>query len=533
MKWSFCFSLPLLLVMSACQNSSSSSHRPTKQELRLNIHSEPPTLDLRKATDTTSIAIIKMCFEGLVRLDENNTPVPGVAERFENSDDFKTFMFYLRDAKWSDGKPITAYDFEATWKTMLSPAFPCEFANDLFILKNGQAAKLNRCPVDAVGVKAVDEKTLIVELDHSVPYFLQLAATHAFFAVPNHVAVAHSDWADNSGEKFVCNGPFKMKEWRHYNFIEVQKNAQYWDQDSVRLEKISLALIEDENTELTMFENGELDWAGSPMSTLPIDALATLKKTGNVTTYPMSGVYYYIFNTKEFPFNNVHIRRAFALSINRKAIIDNITQSDQVPAMAMIPPTMWKEDRGYFQDHDLKEARKEFDLGLKELNITLSQFPPITLSFNSASAHHKIAQAIQEQWHRTFGVKVRLENKEWKVFLDEMRHHKFQVARMGGIANFRDPLSFLELYKYLSSSNNHSQWTNPRFTQLLEKAELTVDQQERTALLLEAEKILIEEMPIAPIYFYTGSYMKKPYVKNVHLSDLADVDFKTAYVEIK
>ncbi len=533
MKRFLYFSIAALLTTSACQNSSSSSKRPTRQELRLNIHSEPPTLDLRKATDTTSIAILRMCFEGLVRLDENNTPIPGIAERFEQSDDYKTFTFYLRDAHWSDGHPITAYDFETTWKTILSPAFPCEFANDLFILKNGQAAKLNRCSLDAIGVKAIDAHTLIVQLDHSVPYFLQLAATHSFFAVPEHITSLHPDWADNSGEKFVCNGPFQMKEWRHYNFIEVQKNAQYWDKEKVRLEKISLVLIEDENTELTMFENGELDWAGSPMSTLPIDALSTLKKTGNVTTYPMLGVYYYIFNTKEFPFNNVHIRRAFALSINRKTIIDNITQSDQVPAMAMIPPTMWKEDRSYFQDHDLKEARREFDLGLKELNINLSQFPPITLSFNSTSAHHKIAQAIQEQWQRTFGIRVRLENKEWKVFLDELRHNKFQVARMGGIANFRDPISFLELYKYRSSSNNYSQWNNSHFTQLLEKADLTVDQAERTAFLMEAEKLLIEEMPIAPIYFYTGSYMKKPYVKNVQLSDLADIDFKTAYLEIK
>ncbi len=194
---------------------------------------------------------------------------------------------------------------------------------------------------------------------------------------------------------------------------------------------------------------------------------------------------------------------------------------------------MWKEDRHYFQDNDLKEARREFELGLKELNITAAQFPPVTLMFNTASAHHKIAQAIQEQWHRTFGIRVRLENKEWKVFLDEMRHHKFQVARLGGIANYRDPTSFLEQYKYLTSSNNHSQWTNPRFTELIEEAELTADLDKRTALLKEAEKIMMEEMPIAPIYYYTGSYLKKPYVKNVYLSDLSDVDFKNAYLELQ
>lgn len=533
MKWSIALPLSMLLMASACQKANNTHSKPTKQELRLNIHSEPPSLDLRKATDVTSISIIKMCFEGLVRLDENNTPVPAIAERFEHSDDFKTFTFYLRESTWSDGHPLTAHDFEKAWKTMLSPTFPCEFANDLYVLKNGQAAKLGRCSIDMVGVNAIDDRTLLVQLDHPIPYFLQLAATHPFFCVPDHIASQHPDWAENSGERFVCNGPFALKEWRHHNVIQVQKNPMYWDKDKVVLEKITLSLIEDENTELTMFENNELDWAGSPLSSLPIDAMSSLKQKGEVTTYPMSGVYYYVFNTRQFPFNNVHIRRAFALSINRKSIIDNITQSEQVPAMAIVPPTMWKTERNYFQDNDLKEARREFELGLKELNITAAQLPPITLMFNTVSAHHKIAQAIQEQWHRTFGIRVRLENKEWKVYLDEMRHHKFQIARLGGIANFRDPISFLEQYKYLTSSNNHSQWTNTRFTELVEEAELTSDLDKRTALLMEAEKIMIEEMPIAPIYYYTGSYLKKPYVKDVHLSDLSDVDFKAAYLELQ
>ncbi len=533
MQWPVYFSLSLLMVTSSCQINDPSSYKPSKQELRLNIHSEPPSLDPRKATDTTSISVIKMCFEGLLRFDETGSPAPAIAESFEHSEDFTRFTFYLRQANWSDGEPVSAYDFETTWKTILDPSFPSEFASDLFVLKNGQAAKLGRCSIDEVGVKAIDDHTLLVELDHSIPYFLNLAATHTFFAVPNHIVSNYPEWADDSTEKFVGNGPFQMKQWRHHNFIEVQKNPHYWDKDKVRLEKILLTEVEDENTELTMFQNAELDWAGSPLSTLPIDAMPTLKQTGEVTTYPLSGVYYYIFNTKEFPFNNVHIRRAFTLSINRKAIIDNITQSGQIPAMAMIPPTMWKEQRHYFQDHDLKEARREFDLGLQELNINISQFPPITLSYNSSNAHHKIAQAIQEQWHRTFGILVRLENKEWKVFLDELAHHKFQVARMGGIASFKDPTTFLDFYRYLSSSNNHSQWSNPRFTELLEESEKTFDQQKRTALLMEAEKLLIDEMPIAPIYFYTGSYMRKPYVKNVYISDMSDISLKTAYVETK
>lgn len=530
MKLSVFFSLPLMLVFAACQTNHS-NQKPSKQELRLNIHSEPPTLDPRKATDTVSMGVIRMCFEGLLRFDEQQNLVSAVAERYEHSDDYTTFTFYLRDAKWSDGQPITASDFATTWKTMLTPDFPCEFASDFFLLKNGQAAKLGKCSVDQIGVTALDEKTLRIELDHSVPYFLGILATHSFLAVPEHIVSKHSDWADNSTEKFVGNGPFRMKKWRHQNDIIVEKNPYYWDHENVKLEKIHLCVVEDENTELTMFENGELDWAGSPLSTLPLDAMATLKQKGEMTTYPMAGVYYYVFNTKEFPFNNVHIRRAFSLCINRKAIIDNITQSGQSPAMAIVPPTMWKQERRYFEDHDLKEARREFDLGLQELNITVSQFPVITLSYNTSNAHHKIAQAIQEQWYRTFGIKVRLDNMEWKVFLDQLRHHKFQIARLGGVASFNDPATFLDFYRYLSSSNNHPQWSHPRFSELMEESEKIFDPEQRNAILMQAEKILMDEMPIAPIYFYTGSYLKKPYVKNVHISDLSDAEFRNAYVE--
>ncbi|MBI3236237.1 MAG: peptide ABC transporter substrate-binding protein [Chlamydiales bacterium] len=526
-------SLILLFAQLASSCQSGASYKPKEQHLRLNIHSEPPTLDLRKATDTTSISVIHLCFEGLLSLDENNNPIPALADRYEHSDDFKTYTFYLRDAKWSDGMPITAYDFEKTWKTVLSPSFPSEFASDLFILKNGEAAKCNKCSIDDVGVKALDAKTLLVELDHSAPYFLQLATIHCFFAAPSHITDLNPNWTSHSGKDFVCSGPFILTSWRHQDLIELEKNPNYWDREVVCLEKISLTIVEDENTELTMFQNGELDWVGSPVSTLPMDALANLKKHEEVVTYPMSGVYYYVFNTKEFPFNNVHIRRAFSLSINRQAIVDNILQSGQIPAMALIPPTLWKEKRAYFLDYDLKEARKEFDLGLKELNVTASQLPPITLSFNTATGHHKIAQAIQEIWQRVFGVSVRLENKEWKVFLDEIRHHNFQVARMGGIASYRDPLTFLEYYKYLGSVNNNCQWKNVEFTRLIEESEKATDPQERKSLLMQAEKILIDEMPIAPIYFYTGSYIKKPYVKNVKISDLHEMGLKTAYLETR
>ena len=519
-----------LIAAAGCQKKSDTS-RLGKQELHLNLHGEPPCLDPRRSNDGASLPIVKMCFEGLMSKNPGGELKEAIAERYSISDDKKTYTFFLRDALWSDGQPVTAFDFEQTWKTMMDPAFPCDFANDLYVLKNAEAAKMKKCPVSEIGVHAPDAHTLVVELEHPTPYFLELTATHTFYPTPTHITNAHDNWAQNSGELFVCNGPFRINEWRHNNFIIVVKNENYWDKESVKLDKINFAMIEDENTELTMFENGELDWTGSPLSNLPIDAMISLCKKGLVNTYPFAGVYYYVFNTKCPPFDNVNMRKAFALAINRKEIIENITQSGQTPATSMIPPTMWKDPREFFQDADVIEAQRYFQMALQELNITKEQLPKICLSYNTLSSHHKIAQAIQEQWFKAFGIRVELENKEWKVFLDELKGHQFQIARLGGVANFNDPMAFLHLYKYLSGSVNHSQWTNVDFTELLEKAENTPDPEERLALLKKAEEIFINEMPIAPIYFYTGSYMKKPYVQGIVLSELNDMDFKNAYVE--
>lgn len=522
-KW-----MVLLLVLISCHKQEN-AYRPSSQELRFNLHVEPPTLDPRKAVDTVSISILNLCFEGLMRTDAEGQLIFGAAEKMTVSEDKKIYTFTLRDAKWSDGKRVTAHDFERTWKTILDPLFPSELAMNLYILKNGKAAKAKRCSLDDVGVKALDEKTLQVELEYPIPYFLSVLATHCFFATPQHITNAFANWTQ---EHYVGNGPFFLQEWRHHHAMILQKNPQYWDRDNVRLEKVEFALVEDETTELTMFENGELDWAGFPFSNLPTEALDQLGKKGELQSYDIAGTYYYIFNTKQIPFSNVNIRRAFALAINREAIVANVTQMQQMPAMGLIPPVMWDYHEPYFHDHDVEEAKRLFALGLQELGMRREDLPELTLSYNTLVGHHKIAQAIQQQWKEIFDVKVRLENKEWKVFLDELSHHQFQIARMGGLAHINDPISFLDFYRYLSSSNNYPQWSNPLFSDLLEKADRTADADKRFTILKEAEKIMMQEMPIAPIYYYRGAYLKKPYVKGIHLSELNDLDLKWAYVEL-
>ncbi len=491
----------LLLLLASCERGRP-SNPPEEQALRMSIHTEPPTMDSRRATDTTSINLIHMCFEGLLREDG-----PGVASRFEASDDKMRYTFYLRDAKWSDGTPVTAFDFADTWTTILSPNFPSEFANELFVIKNGRAFKAGKAAKEDLGIKVIDDKTLEVNLEHPTTYFTQLVATSYFFPYKNDVG----------------NGPFKMVSWKHYDEMIMIKSETYWDKDKVKLQKLFFPIIQDETTELSMYESGELDWAGQPFSTIPLDSLQTILKTHTMQTIPLAGVYYYIFNTEKPPFNNVNMRKAFTLAINRQTIIDNILQGKQMMALSYIPPNLWKEkSKPAFSDHDIADAKKFFALGLKELG---GKLPTITLSYNTSEGHHKIAQAIQQQWKEAFGVDVQLENKEWKVFLSEINKHQYQVARLGGLAAYNDPVTFLD-----EANTDRTGWKNADYDKFIEMARQATDAKTREELLHQAETVLLEDMPLAPIYFYTSSYLEKPYVKGVVFTNTGQIDLKYAYI---
>ncbi len=508
--------LLLLVIPFSCQRGG--VKKPTKQVLHLNIHTEPPTLDPRKATDSVSIFIIKQCQEGLMQRGHDGKPRPGLAERYEISEDGLIYTFYLRETAWSDGSPLTAHDFERSWKTLLNPTFPSERAFELYLLKNGRAAKEGTVSLDVVGVKALDDTQLRIELEHPAPYFLSLITIHPFFPIP---------------EPFnpnISTGPFILKNWRHFDELTLVKNPSYWDAKRVKLEVVHLYIIGNDQTELNLYENGQLDWAGHPFTTLPPDAVPELKKHETIHLLPIDATYLYTFNTAVYPFNNIKFRRALSLAINRKEIVENIMQMGQLSSFSLIPPSMWEEAGDPYFEENTEQAQELFASALKELGTTLEELPPLTLSYNTSEGHHKIAQAIQQQWFQAFGLKVNLQNKEWKVFLDDLHHGNFHIARGGLSANIDDPISFLDTFCFPNSGRNSSSWGCPKYTQLIEQAEQTNDQHERLKILKQAEKLMISEMPIAPIYTYMGSFINKPYVKNVYISELGDMDIKYAYI---
>lgn len=520
--------LVLTILSTGCQgNGETTSHQ---EFARLNLSSEPPSLDPRTAMDQTSAVILKMLFEGLTRLTPEGTPEPALAEKITLSNDGLTYTFHLRDSRWWDGEPVTAYDFQESWASLLDPAFASDFAYKLFLIKNGRAVKEGKLPLTALGVKVLDEKTLEVTLDHPTPYFLELLSTFFYFAAPRHIFKTYPRWAVEAGAHYVGNGPFKLVSWKHHNEIVVEKNPTYWDAEHVRLKGISLSMVEDASTELSLFEKGELDWAGKPLSiSLPFDAIERLKKEGKLLTGPRAGVYMYLFNTLKQPFNSVSMRKALAYAIHRQAIIDNIVQTPEIAATSLIPPEIGFPFHSYFADGNLEEARQLFKEALEELHLTAEQLPLISLSYNTSEGHHKIAQAIQQQWFDAFGFRVALNNAEWKVYLDKINSGDYDMARLTWAAEVHDPLTFFEVFQ---QSHHHSGgWKNPSYDHLIEQSNLTSDPEERKRFLLKAEEILMEEMPFIPIYFNSMSYVKNPRLKGVAMTGLGNIDFRWAYFE--
>lgn len=515
------------------QQTTAPAATPTKSSepkvFRISIPSEPSTADPGIAEDSTSNMMITSLFSGLTRVTEDNKPSKEIAEDYSVSPDGLTYTFKLRDSKWSNGDPVTAHDFEFAWKRALDPKTASNYAYQLYYIKGGEAFNTGKGKAEDVGVKALDDKTLEVKLENPTPFFLELTAFMTYMPVNKKVVEANPKWAMEASTH-IGNGPYKLSEWAHKSKIVFEKNDQYWDKDNVKTDKIDVAMIEDENTSLSMFENGELDWAGAPYNSIPLDAMPALKEAGTIQIKPIATSYWYKFNTEQAPFTNAKIRKAFAYAINRQAIVDNVLMGGQLPAMGLLPPSMAVKPDGYFKDNDVETAKQLLAEGMKELGIT--SLPPITISHNTSEAHKKIAEAIQDQWKKGLGVDAKIENQEMKVYLETLHEGKFQIGRLGWIADFNDPINYMEVYRDKDGGNNDTRWENPKYKELITQAAKELDPEKRKQLFAEAEQIIMDEMPFAPIYYYTRSWVPGEKVAHgIYQDPLGNADMK--WVEMK
>lgn len=519
-----------ILLLTSCQTNQSLPHQ--EQKIRINIGIDPQTLDPRKARDLTSITLMHMFFEGLTRISKTGELEMGLAESVDISDNGLQYRFHLRNSLWSNGTFVTSFDFADSWRSILDPQFPTDIAYQLYVIKNARKARLGEMNLDQVGIETPDPQTLVVELEQPIPYFLQLVSMSSFFPVYQN---GDPNWAVNP-ETYICNGPFSLGSWKHSDQISAVKNLNYWQKEKVHLDEIDLFMMSSD-TEIQMFEEGKIDWAGSPLSTIPVDAVRDLKKSQKLHVSPFSATYFFRVNTadqileKKNPLSNALFRKALAFSLNRQGITEHVLQGGQIPAKSLVPPEMGLSENGYFQDGYRELARSLLMDALLELDLTLANLEPIKISYSSSERNALIAQTIQKQWQEGLKIKVELEAIEPKIFFQRISHKEFQLAAGSWTADFSDPINFLEVFKYKDASTNNTHWESSKYIDLLNRSGLCMDLDERKRLLREAEQILMEQMPIIPIFHFALNYLQKEGLEDVALSPLGQIDFRWAHID--
>lgn len=513
----------------------------TENLVRYDIGAEPKTLDPTLNSAVESGTIIVNAFEGLTKFGEGDKPVAGVAESWDISDDGLTYTFHLRkDAKWSDGKAVTAKDFEYAWKRGMNPDTAAEYANYYYYIKNAEAYNTKKGTAEEVGVKATDDSTLVVTLENVTPYFLQLTAFPTYSPIRQDVVEANKEAWATKAETYISNGPFKLTEWRPKDKIILEKNTNYWNASAIKLDRIEFSMIEEATSRLAAYKSGQLDYIESP----PAAEVPSLLKSGEAVALPYLGTYYFSINMTDKAasvnpdaakaLSDVRVRKALILAIDREALSTNVLKAGQVPAGAFVPPGVPATAGGDFstkQYFDPKGNVEEAKKLLADAGYPNGEgFPSITFLYNTGQGHQDIAQAVQDMWRKNLNINVELANQEWKVFQVTRTNKEYLIARDGWIGDYMDPMTFLELFTSVSGNNNPG-YNNPEFDSKIAAAKKETDAAKRDQLMRDAEAILMNDAPIIPIYYYVNVAMIKDYVKGARKSQLGYVFFENAYIQ--
>ncbi|SFS81296.1 peptide ABC transporter substrate-binding protein [Marininema halotolerans] len=524
-------------LLAGCMNNDSDaiSKNVKQQKLRLNLTSgEPTSLDPAKAFDGNSMEVVNNLFEGLMRLDKNHQPQPASAKTIEKSQDGLTYTFTLRDdLLWSNGEPVTAQDFEVAWKRVMDPNMASSAASLMNPIKNAQAYNEGKAKAEDVGVKAKNVNTLVVTLEQPTPYFEQLTAYTPFMPVYSK-GIKKEKHPFSKGKSYVSNGPFMMKAWKHDDRIIAVKNEKYHDAKNVSLEEIDWGMNKDRATVYQQYQAGEMNYIDS--TSIPPDLLGKLIEKGDATVSDGGGVDFYRLNVKKKPFTNAKIRKAFSLAIDRQTIVDQVVQGRQQIALAYVSPgTMthsgdFRKDGkvAYLSDHDGQQAKKLLKEGMKEEGIT--KLPKVEILFSQDEKNRKVAEVIQEMWHKYLGANVTLKAQEAKVFLNNRTRGNYMVARSSFLPDYNDPYNYLESFQ-TNHPMNQTGWSDKEYDALLHGAYTAKNEARRMELLHRAEEVLMDQMPVIPLYYYNNIEMKKSTVHGVLSHPTGPRDYR--FAEIK
>jgi oligopeptide transport system substrate-binding protein len=530
-------------VLTGCGSSSSSNNKAaSKQEMTFNLAVDPKTLDpaLNQAVDSGIVLV--NAFEGLYKLDENDKAIPGVAKSYDLSSDGTVYTFHLQEGlKWSNGDPIKASDFEYAWKRVMNPDTAAEYAYQMNYIKGAEAYNSGKGTVDEVGVKATDDNTLVVTLAAPCSYFLELTTFPCYFPVDQQVVEGNKDWA-SSAATYVSNGPFKMTDYKIKDGLVLERNENYYAKDSVKLDKLNVKFVTEDTSAWASYKSGQFDMVYN----VPKSEVQAAIKDGSAKVINLLSNYYYSINVspkaKEVDpeadkvLSDPKVRKALNLAIDRQSIVDNVTKGGQTPAHSFVPTGIKGLDGKDFAEKEyfdpkgnVEEAKKLLaDAGYPDGK----GFPSIVLLYNPEKQHGIIAQAVQDMWKTNLGIDVQLQSQEFKVLIATRNDKNYEMARDGWVADYADPMTFLDMLQSTSGQNN-SGYNNPEYDKLIVAAKAEQDANKRLEMLHKAEDILMEDMPVITLFYDTQPMGIKDYVKDVRTTPLGFIYFDKAYIEGK
>lgn len=567
------------------------------KELWYNLGGNPEWVDPALASDSQSSQVLDNLFEGLVRLHPQTLqPIPGVAQGWRISEDGKRYLFELRSSQWSDGRPVTAYDFEYSLRRVLDPNTGSRYAVLLYPLLQAEAVNRRAIRVDVgrpvdekalavwaeqvmpidrvvltpdgrggflfaksllsaeqrqahvrslaalpldgkpialvresqledVGVRALSDTVLEMRLSAPVPYWLSILGLYTAMPVPRHLlqslhkqGIPEVHWT--RPEHIVVNGPFRLTEWVFRSHLVLSKNPRYWEAQRVALERVRMLMVESYNTTLNLYRAGELDHMGQSTG-IPAEMMGLLAGYRDFQRYDMLSVYYLVLNTTHGALKDVRVRRALSLALNRAHLIEYVTRGGQRATADMVPDGLAGYqglDLPLYDPEQARELLKAAGYGPER------PLPTLRYKYNTSEGHKQIAEALQQMWKAELGINVQLENEEWRVYLKSTVQGNFEIARMGWVADYADPATFLELF-LSENDNNRSGWSSPEVDRLLRAATVETDKAQRLRLMRNAEALALAAQPVIPLYVYTRSELAKPYLRNAYRNAQARVQF--------
>ena len=518
-----CFFLFITFLCVGCTQTNNEK----ENKARLYLQSDPLTLDPRIGGDRRSQIIIRELFEGLTRYGSDRKIELDIASSYTISSDGLVYTFSLAPVFWSNGVKIKADDFVYAWKSILDPSFPSQYPQAFFVIKNAKLARLGQVPLDDVGIRAIDDNTLEVTLEHPAPYFIELTSNPLYSPVYKPHAERDKNWASKVDTEFVCNGPYILKKRTPRGNILLEKNELYKDKESVCIQYLSFDIIEDPMTAYSLFSQGKLDWLGDPCGTISLDVLHDLDKRNVLIKKETDKLFLLAIGTHQAHLQSPTIRRAIATACNRQAICNQLLKGGEKPIFSIIPSNFSLLESPLFQDGNKQEALRLFDEGLKELGMSKNEYPVLVLSHWADPTDKAVAQALQEQIQNTLGITVHLESYDWPtyfkmVFLDK----KIQVGGLGWWPWVFDPICTFDAIKFASNGMNGTQWEHPRFIKLLDTSDTTLDINDRKTYLREAENLVVTELPFIPLFSMPYKYTKSEGLEGEILSSNGMMEWK-------